>query len=425
MKLEFEKWVENQKFSNSSNTLFEEAFQSFKGGAYKASLLFSYLGFLNVIKQRILASDVPEGFKEEKYEKIKNGLRDNENWDSNVFDCLKRNTGLIFVLSESIKRELFYWRDRRNDCAHFKNEKIEYYHTESFWSFLQSNLDKFNVKGSQEKLILDFQDFFDESLTSSRESIEPLIKQIYNSIPVQELPVFFQRIKDEFIGVYIDNLTFQSVYIFSEILKKGSSELKLELNNYLKSLDNEFLYELLSTFPEIVQIIDFKEKFYRWLWYEKINKSMNDYNLYTSILSKGIISSEDLVESHMRIAERSKKLDPFERNFIDLQRSGYYEYLEGKIFPEDGFFNFNEPNSYKSAIIHCLKYRQLTNRKVKSLLCTFDNRYYPIQLYDSLIFLLNNNPVLKQKIQITIDNEGYKVPDALSEVFNDPRGQKN
>jgi hypothetical protein len=36
-----------------------------------------------------------------------------------------------------------FWRDRRNECAHFKNNPINSSHADAYWLFLRSQLDNY------------------------------------------------------------------------------------------------------------------------------------------------------------------------------------------------------------------------------------------------------------------------------------------
>ncbi|MGE6719369.1 hypothetical protein ACQKGD_18610 [Peribacillus frigoritolerans] len=59
MRLHFEEWIKDQKISYRTEELIDEAILCYRAKAYKASLLFSYLSFQNIIKERILSADSP------------------------------------------------------------------------------------------------------------------------------------------------------------------------------------------------------------------------------------------------------------------------------------------------------------------------------------------------------------------------------
>ena len=61
MNLKIEKWIIDQKLSKKVTPLFDEAIKSYKASAYKAALLFSYLGFMTILKERIINAQLPPG----------------------------------------------------------------------------------------------------------------------------------------------------------------------------------------------------------------------------------------------------------------------------------------------------------------------------------------------------------------------------
>ncbi|MGN2663036.1 hypothetical protein [Bacillus altitudinis] len=64
MKLEIEQWLDQQNFNEDINSLFEESITCYKASAYRASFLFSFLGFQSVIKERILKAEMPKNYNE-------------------------------------------------------------------------------------------------------------------------------------------------------------------------------------------------------------------------------------------------------------------------------------------------------------------------------------------------------------------------
>jgi len=69
MKLPLEIWLSKEKLTQSSQALFKESTICFRAEAYKASLLYSYLGFMLIIKERILQSKAPKDIPQSKWEK--------------------------------------------------------------------------------------------------------------------------------------------------------------------------------------------------------------------------------------------------------------------------------------------------------------------------------------------------------------------
>jgi hypothetical protein len=50
-RLKIEKWVDNSRFSQGVEMLLGDAIKCYKAEAYRAALLFSYLGFMTALKE--------------------------------------------------------------------------------------------------------------------------------------------------------------------------------------------------------------------------------------------------------------------------------------------------------------------------------------------------------------------------------------
>ena len=139
-------WIEDRfKKSIECNYLFQESIKCYKIEAYRASLLFSYLGFLTYIKEVIISSRKPTDIDESRWNDLLRKINNDDYWEQRVFDELNNNSSCIFKFNDSIRQQIRYWKDRRNDCAHFKDNEINQSHVEMFWVFIKSNLNKISV----------------------------------------------------------------------------------------------------------------------------------------------------------------------------------------------------------------------------------------------------------------------------------------
>lgn len=205
MKLEIEKWLEKQNFSSEVTNLFEESITCYKASAYRASLLFSYLGFQSIIKERILNSEKPSNINEGQWETIKRKLRNDDSWDNEVRDCIKRNSAntILFNITDDLRQQAAYWTYRRNDCAHSKENTISYSHVESFWLFLNSNLSKFVVEGGVNSLLQKVEKHFDLNFTSRKADFGNLIDEVPLVVKEEEVEYFLNELDDIFLNISI------------------------------------------------------------------------------------------------------------------------------------------------------------------------------------------------------------------------------
>lgn len=198
MKLEFEEWILSQKIGDSAKELFEEAIICYKASAYRASLLLSYLGFQTIIRDRIIISKCPSGFPESKWRMIQKDVTDENKWDNTVFDAIQtQSPSSIFPLTDDLRNQVSFWRNRRNDCAHSKRNEIGFAHVEAFWLFIKSTLGKFVVAGTKDELTNQIAIHFDRRLTPPGEDFTQIIDQI-SYIGSDELNDFFEKARETF-----------------------------------------------------------------------------------------------------------------------------------------------------------------------------------------------------------------------------------
>ena len=196
MRLLSEVWVSDQNFPSEAIVSFDEAVKSYKTGAYRAALLFSYVGWGLVIRRRILTAKCPKNMPVEKWNGIQKQLLDDDRWDDKTFECtqMKDSPVPIFLVPDSIREEVKYWKNRRNDCAHFKLNEISSAHVEAFWAFIRSNLPKFVPNGSIEDLIDRISRHFDPNYTPPGSSVQPIINMLPAAVLPTELPRFFNEV---------------------------------------------------------------------------------------------------------------------------------------------------------------------------------------------------------------------------------------
>jgi len=120
------------------------------------------------LKTRMQAADVPDGFTPAEWNSSfqKPLLRD-DLWDKSMFNFTQQKSPkTVFAISEDVRDQIKYWKNRRNDSAHAKDNMIGHEHVESFWSFLQSNLSKLVVNGGKAYLVNQIRVHYDYTLTA-------------------------------------------------------------------------------------------------------------------------------------------------------------------------------------------------------------------------------------------------------------------
>ncbi len=195
MQLIIEQWLVEADLPQEATIAFNEAVRCYKAGAYRAALLFSYLGWGLSLRIRILTAHSPAGITPNLWAGIGARLRNEDKWDDEVFECTQRSTPApIFEVSDDLRRQVRFWRDRRNDCAHFKVNEIGGSYVEAFWQFFRSNFPKFVPRGSQAALIEKILRFFDPNQTPPGSDINSIVALIASSIEASNLVIFFEEV---------------------------------------------------------------------------------------------------------------------------------------------------------------------------------------------------------------------------------------
>ena len=394
MQLEIEKWIVQQGLNSKVLPLFQESIKSYKAGAYKAGLLFSYLGFMTILKERLLKSAAPPGISTTLWSQITSEIQSAETWDKSIFEATQRqNPATIFPVSDSIRREVIYWKDRRNDCAHFKHEKIDYHHVESFWSFMYTNLAKFAVNGGMDALIKKFKDHFDPSLTRSGTDLTPLIQEIEGAVEQRQMRIFFESIAAG-IDDLLDN---DQQKVFNAVLDHYHSEIADELIAFLKQEDNRLL-DFIRSYPQKVGFLELEPLLVRRLWYSLLFRSgFNDYKIYVALLENNLIPTTDIIEAHRHISNKVRSQLPTVNEIPVLLRQNYFPYLRESIFPLNGIFSFDYANGVTPQIIFSLEHFPLDRDIVHSLRNTFSHPLQPNALSTRLRNFMESNPAKKQE----------------------------
>jgi hypothetical protein len=389
VKLPVEEWLETQDFEKNIGDLFRESIICYKASAYRAALLFSYLGFQSVVKDRVIKAERPANIHERAWEAIKKNLRKEDGWDTEVNECIKKNdeNKRIFIISEDLRQQAIYWKNRRNDCAHSKPNMIEASHVEAFWLFLKSNLAKFVVNGSKDSLLQKIERHFNPNYTSEDEDFIHLVNEVPNAILVDDLEEFMKEINqtfndNEMIYPFIAD---RSMKFWSELIKLDSPVSDKAIA-FIKS-NEELQIQFLGDYPEHVSAFYYNDSSgVRNLWREKLNDvGYKKLIIFTALLRNGLIT-EDKEEALDHTVRKIGNSKPQDSDIPYLLEHGYFSKYKELVFREDFplINQFDWGNSSEGSIGKHLDIIGLDEVIVKKLDETFWHTPFPFKMRDAL-----------------------------------------
>lgn len=390
MKLEIEKWLEKQNFSREITNLFEESITCYKASAYRASLLFSYLGFQTIIKERILKSEKPNNIKEGQWETIKRKLRNDDSWDNEVKDCIKRNSEntILFNITDDLREQAAYWTYRRNDCAHSKPNTISYSHVESFWLFLFSNLSKFVVEGGVNALLQKIDKHFDLNFTSEKSGFGNLIDEVPIAVNEEEMDYFlneletiFSKHDTDYPFIYSDRI----ISFYNELIKlePSISEKTIE---FIKRTGLE--QTILGTHPEHITLFYNDNESVRNFWRTKLpNMKSFKFVILAALLRNGLLENEKEEALDFFIENINSMRITLPSNVIqDLRQHGYFERYKQRVFTDGRLINnFEWGNGEgRNTIAEHLNIMGLDEEIVNAINKTFNSSLHPFKMSNEL-----------------------------------------
>lgn len=425
MNHKFQKWVDASHFSLDAKHLLDSSITCYKSEAYTAALIMGYLGFLLTLKERLMKANKPSVFPQNDWNIIIAELRDENKWEQALMNAVmmreNRNPGrlrdAIFPMSDGLRLQIEYWRGRRNDCAHHKDNAILGAHVEAFWSFLESNLQKITVSGGFATLINKFTRHYDPAYTPANADVTPLLKEIKSSVEKVDMPDFWKQL----FPIANDLFDYaEEVNIIKKVLSFNDAGLKDSMITHLKTT-NSLLMGCVTNYPSLLSLLDYDQQEIRNFWMTKVASMRNPMQIYASMLRNNLIPEDQLDDSMEHMAKVLKyPSDPDDH--LLLQSLGFGEFLYKKLFVTNSaaqikYWDFMNNNSelYTTYIkLYPLK------DEVVTILCTelAKTEWSPKWLQGRVDALFKENPSKKQEFIDKAAVLGAELPATITALFN-------
>lgn len=427
MRLKFEKWLDLQNISEDANELFKESVICYKVSAYRAALILSYLGFQMTLKDRVLSIDnstLPDAYKIETWrKKVIEDLDDSNLWDNKVHSITQmRDDKAVFLIDDDLRQQVLYWRNRRHDCAHAKDNKIDSSHVECFWLFLESNMNKFVVNGGKNGLLDKIKKHYDIVYTSPGEDPLYLINQIPLTMRKSEIASFFNEVDkffQEMKNARVASKEGGEVYKFwlKVINHENIDYIQDSFIDFVKS-DMDIFCRFLKNYPDILYKIIEDRDFMRQFWVSEFfgrNYGAHQWRIIKIILQNDVIpvSERDRFMKKLALTTINPPIELIEL----LTKFNYFlfkkEYLfeSGKI--QELYTGINFANNHWSQIKFYIENIGLDEIVVRALNSAYLAAHFGA-FYDGLTKLLENQNIAATYKDILIANQ-LSLPEILSE----------
>ena len=423
--MQFDRWISSQPIGDEAKELLEEAITCFKASAFRASLLLSYLGFQTVLKDRMLASQPPNGYSDRQWRAITNNLLDDDKWDFQVYESTQaRLPRSVFQINEDLRNQVTYWKNRRNDCAHSKKNEVSFAHVEAFWQFIRSNLAKFVVRGSVEGLLEELRIHFDRSQTPAGASHDAIIARIHDAIEPNEVSPFLEgvlQLFDKRGDHEFDTYSPEELDLFFAVLQLDSQHMQDGTRQFL--LRNErLLLEVLRSHPPAIHHFAGEQRFIRNLWYDQLFTQLgeNHFPLYVTILRNDLVPEDQIAEAHSRVIRRIRGANPTAEEFKALTDYGFLDAFKIQAFDENRISIFNWANSNSTLIITVLRDLDLDEQVVASLGATFSVENHPWELRHDLNAHLRLDEEFRTELREAFQQFNVRLPRHLESLVEEP-----
>jgi len=341
---DFQKFVENNRasFTDDEIGLFRDSVRCFHAGIFRPAYIMAYQSMMIYFRRLIQNEDMPAGFDAVKWKKMQVNLAKDKEWEEEVNNAIRKKANAkaappevpVLAMNDSLRLDFDYWRNRRNDSAHYKEYRINDSHVLSFYSFLTQYLLKISVEGGKATLLKEFKDACDVTKTSPKKSLQPLIDKILVMVSPEEMDDFFAELD----GVMGYRFTGRYENTLASIIKSGNEKLKEYVIKFVRS-DKRFKAEFINDHPDIVgYIVDKPES--REFWMKYLARCRNRVAILARMLMVGLIDPDEKDEAVRKVLEHSFNNNDgmgtvSEDEQLILNSNGFFDALKEEYFNGD------------------------------------------------------------------------------------------
>lgn len=318
--------------------ILNDAIRCYRNGIARPALMLSYIAFIQAVRDNLLKSDMPKGFNEPRWKACMSKLRQENAWDEQVISCIKcRDNPPYFELTDSLRDDVCYWRNRRNDCAHYKDSEITLSHVAAFWVFIMDNYNKFTPIGSLMQSVNDYKRHYNVSITPKGTSTEVIFKRLCLAIKTEDDLLLFLKETDSCMEYE------EQAQLLHDLLMDERHKAKV-ISLLTGKLKRVKMYLALKP-ADVSVILGNNPEMTRMFWYEDFMLFASSANVYVEMLRAKMIPQGEIKESLDMFLKHEYKRNAFyldnPEDFNVLKENGLYDIFIEEYLSKD--FVCNNP----------------------------------------------------------------------------------
>ena len=424
----FEVWlVANEKqLDQVAVRLFSDSIKCFKHDIDRPAYLLAYQGLMRHLRSVILTGKRPKGFMEGEWDNYLAGLRHDHLWDENTYDRVvqkpkndkidpTKNRPAILSMSDEVRKKFSFFRDMRNICAHYKEYRFIKAHTLVLYSFIEQYLLTLTIEGGVASLVNDFRDFFDPSLTSLDEDIQPLINKLPSMIASEDMTDFINSVRKH-VG---RSLRYNLIELLHEMIMTLPDAYKHKIRQYIHD-DEEILERYIDKYPDSVLVLLTDKSEIRKYWYDRLCYSSRPLEVVAQLLMSDKIQEGDCEEAFGRILAHYYRYGHGFYNVPDnvvnvLRGFGFFKLFMKNYYNAEYTRNHYQEICYKTDFyISIIELIEVDDTFVKNTCEIFDGQY-PYTLKNRFVeeILKNAESTFQTRFYRIISDQGFHLPQSL------------
>ena len=422
---DFKKLIENNSasFSDDELGLFKDSIRCFHASIYRPAYIMAYQAMMIYFRRLIQGAKMPTGYDATKWNVMQLNLAKDKDWEEEVNNAIRKQPKPkatppeipILVMTDALRKDFDFWRNRRNDCAHYKEYEINDSHVLAFYSFLTQYLMKISVEGGMNTLLNEFKDACDPTKTSPKASLQPLVDKILSMVNPEEMNDFFAYL-DGAMGYRFNGRYEQTM---AGIIKGGNEDLKGYAVAFVRS-DNHVRKDLINRFPDLVgHLVEKNEA--REYWMKHLYSCRNRVAVLARMMMVGLIDPSEQDEAIRKVIDYSFDNNEGMGEVLDeeiqvLKAAGFFkalkeEYLNGDYTSRNALnCGKNKYDFFYGYVAHL----PVDKEFVEMMVDIFSRTDYPY-VWSNILkeHFLEKDASYKAQFDKVVSENGIKLPDCL------------